>query len=91
MQDLFTKAALNSVFKIVELDGLCGTYEGGNVFWNIKKLLNVGSEAVLRKCVKEDDEFVYKLIKTKIEQVHNSHSFKLIKPSALVLSSVLFV
>lgn len=72
-------------------------YRYVDVFWKIKKFLNIGSEKVLRKCVKEVDEYVYKLIKTKIEQVHNSHdgdfpvSSKLIKSSVLVLILVLFL
>ncbi|KAL5746161.1 hypothetical protein ACOSP7_027307 [Xanthoceras sorbifolium] len=49
-------------------------YRYVDVFWKIKRFLNIGSEAVLRKCVKDLDEFVYKIIKSKIEQVQNSHT-----------------
>ncbi|XP_062001769.1 cytochrome P450 704C1-like [Rosa rugosa] len=40
-----------------------------DVFWGIKKFLNVGSEALLRKNTKIVDDFVYKLIHTKIEHM----------------------
>lgn len=42
-----------------------------DVFWKIKKFLNIGSEAALKKNVKVIDEFVYKLINRKIEQIHH--------------------
>ncbi|PWA42912.1 hypothetical protein CTI12_AA540510 [Artemisia annua] len=41
--------------------------------WKIKKLLNIGSEAALKKNIKVIDEFVYKVIETKIEQMHESN------------------
>ncbi|KAI9159901.1 hypothetical protein LWI28_003111 [Acer negundo] len=42
-------------------------------FWKIKRYLNIGSEALLRKCIKQVDEFVYKILNSKIEeQVQNS-------------------
>lgn len=40
-------------------------------FWKIKRLLNVGSEALLKKSIRVIDEFVYKLIRTKIDQLQN--------------------
>ncbi|KAL6288675.1 hypothetical protein ACE6H2_006185 [Prunus campanulata] len=40
--------------------------------WKIRRFLNIGSEAALRKNMKIVDQFVYKLIKDKIETVHNS-------------------
>lgn len=49
-------------------------YRYVDVFWKIKRFLNIGSEAVLRKNIKVIDEFVYKLIKSKIEQLNNSHA-----------------
>ncbi|KAJ0098820.1 hypothetical protein Patl1_19990 [Pistacia atlantica] len=95
MQDLFMKATLDSVFKVIlgiDLDGLSRTYEEGarftdafdkanaitsfryaDFFWKIKRFLNIGSEAELRKNIKVVDEFVYKLIKGKIEQLNNPH------------------
>jgi cytochrome P450 len=55
-----------------------------DVTWKIKKALNVGSEAELKKNVKVIDEFVYKLIRSKTEKMQNSQddssvSFKLRK------------
>lgn len=40
-----------------------------DVFWKIKRYLNVGSEAALKKKVKIIDEFVYKLIDNKFKQM----------------------
>ncbi|KAK4385086.1 cytochrome [Sesamum angolense] len=37
--------------------------------WSIKKFLNIGSEATLKKCMKIVDGFVYKVIQSKIEQM----------------------
>ncbi|KAJ0042957.1 hypothetical protein Pint_17319 [Pistacia integerrima] len=42
-------------------------------FWKIKRFLNIGSEAELRKNIEVVDEFVYKLIKSKIELLNNLH------------------
>nr|GMC90912.1 cytochrome P450 704C1-like isoform X1 [Ipomoea batatas] len=41
-----------------------------DISWKIKKALNIGSEAKLKKSVKVIDDFVLKLIHTKIEQMH---------------------
>ncbi|KAJ9561236.1 hypothetical protein OSB04_006396 [Centaurea solstitialis] len=43
-----------------------------DVSWKIKKALNIGTEAKLKKNIKVIDDFVYKLINTKIEQMHNA-------------------
>ncbi|KAF5952938.1 hypothetical protein HYC85_010882 [Camellia sinensis] len=43
-----------------------------DVFWKIKKALNVGAQAELKKNVKVIDAFVYKLIRSKIEQMDKS-------------------
>lgn len=43
-----------------------------DVFWKIKNFLNIGSEAALKKNIKVIDNFVYKLIRRKIKQMHNS-------------------
>ncbi|KAF5732972.1 hypothetical protein HS088_TW17G00506 [Tripterygium wilfordii] len=40
-----------------------------DIFWQIKKFLNIGSEAALKKNVKVVNDFVYKLIHSKIEQM----------------------
>ncbi|XVF22678.1 hypothetical protein REPUB_Repub12eG0191700 [Reevesia pubescens] len=43
-----------------------------DIFWKIKRILNIGSEAALKKNVKVVNNFVYKLIHNKIEQMRNS-------------------
>lgn len=40
-----------------------------DVTWPIKKFLNIGSEATLKKCMRVVDGFVYKVIESKIEQI----------------------
>ncbi|VVA11000.1 Hypothetical predicted protein [Prunus dulcis] len=94
IQDLFMKAALDSIVKVllgIEVDTMYGTNEEATRFsnafdvvnemtlyrcvdfsWKIKKLLDIGSEAMLRKNLKVVDEFVYNLIKSKTETVPNS-------------------
>ncbi|XP_034202425.1 cytochrome P450 704C1-like isoform X2 [Prunus dulcis] len=94
IQDLFMKAALDSIVKVllgIEVDTMHGTnkeairfsnafdvanemtlYRCVDFSWKIKKLLNIGSEAMLRKSIKVADEFVYNLIKSKTETVANS-------------------
>ncbi|KAL1319227.1 hypothetical protein HN51_071523 [Arachis hypogaea] len=42
-----------------------------DVFWKAKRFLNIGQEALLKKHVRVVDEFVYNVIKSKTEQVHN--------------------
>ncbi|KAJ0098817.1 hypothetical protein Patl1_19994 [Pistacia atlantica] len=44
-----------------------------DAFWKIKRFLNIASEAKLRKNIKVVDDFVYKLIKSKIERLNNRH------------------
>ncbi|XP_021856518.1 cytochrome P450 704C1 isoform X2 [Spinacia oleracea] len=41
-------------------------------FWRIKKYLNIGSEAQLKKNIKIVDDFVYKLINNKVELMQTS-------------------
>lgn len=43
-----------------------------DIFWRIKKFLNIGSEATLKKSTKIVNDFVFKLIHKKIEQMKNS-------------------
>ncbi|KAK9103509.1 hypothetical protein Sjap_020763 [Stephania japonica] len=43
-----------------------------DVFWKIKRWLNVGAEAKLKRNITVIDAFVYELINRKIEQVSNS-------------------
>ncbi|KAK2631152.1 hypothetical protein EUGRSUZ_L03322, partial [Eucalyptus grandis] len=50
-----------------------------DVSWEIKKFLNIGSEAALKKNIRIMDNFVYKLIRRKIEQMHNSTDDPLMK------------
>lgn len=39
-----------------------------DVFWKIKRFLNVGSEKTMRNCIRIVDAYVYKIINTKISQ-----------------------
>lgn len=43
-----------------------------DILWKIKKALNIGSEATLKKNVRVVDEFVYKLISSKSEKMRES-------------------
>ncbi|KAL6132459.1 hypothetical protein ACLB2K_064702 [Fragaria x ananassa] len=102
IQDLFIKATLDSIIKIVlgiELDSMSGKDEEGNRFshafeaqqeaalylifdklWKIKRFLNIGKEAELKKNIKVVDQFVYKLINSKIEAMrHPEHNLSLKK------------
>lgn len=45
-----------------------------DVLWKIKRALNIGSEAKLRDSIKTIDEFVYKLIHRKTEQMSKSEA-----------------
>lgn len=47
-------------------------YRYVDFFWKIKRFLNIGSEAVLRNHIKVIDQFMYKLIKSKMDAVHKS-------------------
>ncbi|TKY63771.1 cytochrome P450 704C1 isoform 1 [Spatholobus suberectus] len=47
-------------------------YRYVDVFWKIKKFLNIGSEAKLRKNTKILNEFVFKLINTRIQKMQIS-------------------
>ncbi|KAL4361378.1 hypothetical protein GQ457_04G032270 [Hibiscus cannabinus] len=47
-------------------------YRYVDIFWKIKRFLNIGSEAALKKNVKVVDDFVYKLINNKIEKLSDS-------------------
>lgn len=58
-------------------------YRYVDAFWKIRRFLNIGSEAVLRNNVKLVDEFVYKVIKTKIDENNSSRN-------ELLVSSLLF-
>ncbi|XP_061997034.1 cytochrome P450 704C1-like [Rosa rugosa] len=106
IQDLFMKASLDSIIKIllgIELDSMSGKDEEGNrfshafeseqeaalyrlidVFWKIKRFLNIGKEAELKKNLKVVDQFVYKLINSKIETFQNPEVNLLLKKRDLV-------
>ena len=43
-------------------------YRYFNFLWRINRFLNIGSEAVFRNSLRVIDEYVYKLIRSKIEQ-----------------------
>ncbi|XP_057499251.1 cytochrome P450 704C1-like [Actinidia eriantha] len=43
-----------------------------DISWKVKKALNIGSEADLKKNIKVIDDFVYKLIRNKAEQMDKS-------------------
>lgn len=45
-----------------------------DVLWKMKRFLNVGSEAILKKNIDVTNKFVYKLISNKIEQMHRAPS-----------------
>lgn len=49
-------------------------YRYVDIFWTIKKSLNIGSEATLKRCIKVVDDFVYKLIHSKTELMKNSQN-----------------
>ncbi|KAK4748373.1 hypothetical protein SAY87_014959 [Trapa incisa] len=43
-----------------------------DVFWKVKRFLNIGSEATLKKNIRIIDDFVLKLIRRKIKQMNDS-------------------
>ncbi|GAV85292.1 p450 domain-containing protein, partial [Cephalotus follicularis] len=47
-------------------------YRYVDILWKIKKFLNIGSEAALKRNTEVMDNFVYKLIRNKTEQMRNS-------------------
>ncbi|XP_038685591.1 cytochrome P450 704C1-like [Tripterygium wilfordii] len=47
-------------------------YRYVDVFWKIKRFMNIGSEATLRRSIKVIDEFVYKIIKSKTDEFNKS-------------------
>ncbi|PWA36372.1 cytochrome P450 [Artemisia annua] len=50
-----------------------------DISWKIKKFLNIGSEAKLKKNMKVVDEFIYKVIQIKIAQMQKSTDDSLLK------------
>ncbi|WJX87149.1 hypothetical protein P8452_69368 [Trifolium repens] len=59
-------------------------YRYVDVFWKIKKFLNIGSEAKLRNDTEILDEFVIKLINTRIQQIQNSKDDSVSKRSDIL-------
>lgn len=49
-------------------------YRYVDIFWKIKKYLNIGAEAELKKNIKIIDDFVYKLISNKVELMKSSET-----------------
>lgn len=47
-------------------------YRLADISWKMKRFLNIGREAVLRKNMIVVDKFLYKLVKSKIETIGNS-------------------
>ncbi|PRQ48963.1 putative abieta-7,13-dien-18-ol hydroxylase [Rosa chinensis] len=47
-------------------------YRIADISWRIKRFLNIGREAVIRNNMKVVDQFLYKLVNSKIETVGNS-------------------
>ncbi|KAJ0968789.1 hypothetical protein J5N97_021666 [Dioscorea zingiberensis] len=54
-----------------------------DVFWKIKRFLNVGAEAKMKKNIKYIDGFVYNVINKKIEQSANQKDDSMIKEDIL--------
>nr|XP_011470436.1 PREDICTED: cytochrome P450 704C1-like isoform X1 [Fragaria vesca subsp. vesca] len=52
-------------------------YRVFDIFWKIKRFLNIGSEAMIRENIKVVDQFIYKLINRKIETLQNSEDDEL--------------
>ncbi|KAB2598616.1 cytochrome P450 704C1-like [Pyrus ussuriensis x Pyrus communis] len=52
--------------------------------WKIKRFLNIGSEALLRKNIKVIDQFVYNLIKIKIETDNSSEDELALKKEDII-------
>lgn len=44
-------------------------YRVFDIFWNVKRFLNIGAEARMKKNVKLIDDFIYNMIDKKIEQM----------------------
>ncbi|KAM5557187.1 cytochrome P450 704C1 [Rosa sericea] len=55
-----------------------------DIFWKIKRFLNIGKEAELKKNIKVIDQFLYKLINSKIETIQNPEDNPSLKKRDLV-------
>ncbi|XAR71776.1 Abieta-7,13-dien-18-ol hydroxylase [Bertholletia excelsa] len=47
-------------------------YRYVDIFWRIKRFINIGSEAKLRACIQVIDKFIYEIIRRKTKQVQGS-------------------
>nr|POF00434.1 cytochrome p450 [Quercus suber] len=45
-----------------------------DIFWQMKRFLNIGSEAALKKNIEVVDSFVYKLIHIEVQRMHDSEN-----------------
>lgn len=61
-----------------------------NSFWKVQRFLNIGSEAVLRKSLRVIDEYVYKLIRTKIDQAQKPQDNSLVSTPTRIIAYCLF-
>lgn len=57
-----------------------------DIFWRIKKFLNIGSEAALKRSTKIVNDFVFKLIRSKMEQMKNSKDESSVSEYKLIVS-----
>jgi hypothetical protein len=58
-------------------------YRYVDLFWQVKRYLDIGSEAKLKKSIQTIDEFVMKLIQQKRGQMKNEHDH--VRPTKLYL------
>jgi hypothetical protein len=58
-------------------------YRYVDLFWQVKRHLNIGSEAKLKKSIQTIDKFVMKLIQQKRGQMKNEHDH--VRPTKLYL------
>lgn len=66
-------------------------YRYFNVLWRIMRFFNIGSEAVLRKSLRVTDEFVYKLIRNKIEQAQQLQDNLPVSTNTKIMNYLLFL
>ncbi|KAF3623197.1 putative cytochromeC1-like isoform X1 [Capsicum annuum] len=64
-------------------------YRYVDVFWKVKRFLNIGLEANMKKCIKVVDEFVYKIIRNKTEQMSKSRDESRVMKKSDILSRFL--
>ncbi|KAK4578511.1 hypothetical protein RGQ29_028561 [Quercus rubra] len=57
-----------------------------DIFWQMKRFLNIGSEAALKKNIEVVDNFVYKLIHIKVQRMHDSENDSAMKKEDILSS-----